>query len=370
MMQQAEIAPQQRTSPLVKYQQLIRQGAIQPDSGQLTAVHAFDALFQELISAGRTPWWRQLTRSRTRPVSGIYLWGGVGRGKTWLMDLFFATLPDTGKRRVHFHRFMQSVHDGLNRNSHAQNPLARVAADWARHNRILCLDEFFVTDIADAMLLAGLLEALFARGVILVTTSNLHPDDLYPDGLQRAKFLPAIDLLKRHTRVVHLEGDLDFRLRILQQSGIYRWPLDQAAAGSMQSSFERIAAGHQLKPQLSINDRPFFALKRGDGVIWFSFRELCQKPRGPADFIEIARSYNTVLLSEVPQLHDADLDAARRFVILVDEFYDRGVKLLLSAEVPLESLYGGQRLAFEMERTVSRLTEMQTDSYLARPHLA
>jgi cell division protein ZapE len=251
-----------------------------------------------------------------------------------------------------------------------QNPLAVIAAKWARDCEVLCLDEFFVTDIADAMLLAGLLESLFTEGVTLVTTSNLEPDALYRNGLQRARFLPAIALLKRNTQVLHIKGDTDFRLRILQQSPIYHWPLDARAGQAMLGSFERMAAGCELDRTLVINDRPLRALRRGDGVIWFPFEELCQQPCGAGDFIEIARAFNTVLLSDMPQLREEDANAARRFIILVDEFYDRGVKLLLSAQTPLESLYQGKRLAFEFQRTISRLTEMQTQDYLARPHLA
>ncbi|MGH8034926.1 MAG: cell division protein ZapE, partial [Lysobacterales bacterium] len=295
--------------------------------------------------------------------------GGIGRGKTWLMDLFFELLPEPGKHRIHFHRFMQSIHHGLACRERVQNPLAELAAEWARNYRVLCLDEFFVGDIADAMLLAGLLENLFCRGVTLVTTSNLEPGELYRDGLQRAKFLPAIALLKHHTRVFHVKGATDFRLLILEQSELYHWPLDEQARVNMNRNFERMAAGCELENGLEINERAFQAIRCGDGVIWFSFAELCLKPCGSIDYIEIARAFNTVLISGLPQLGEADTNAAKRFIILVDEFYDRGVKLLLSAEIPLESLYTGQRLAFEFQRTLSRLTEMQTPAYLARPHL-
>jgi cell division protein ZapE len=217
--------------------------------------------------------------------------------------------------------------------------------------------------------LAVLLENLFTQGVFLVTTSNLEPDNLYRDGLQRAKFLPAISLLKEHTRVIQLGGDTDFRLRILEQSEIFHYPLDQQAQANMSLSFERMAAGVELDVNLAINERPFEAVRRGDGMIWFEFSELCEKPRGSNDFIEIARAFNTVMLSNMPQLHEDDANAARRFITLVDEFYDRGVKLLISAQSPIESLYTGKRLSFEFERTTSRLTEMQTHHYLARPHL-
>jgi cell division protein ZapE len=226
-----------------------------------------------------------------------------------------------------------------------------------------------VADIADAMLLAGLLESLFARGVTLVTTSNSEPDSLYRDGLQRAKFLPAIELLKQHTRVLRIGGDTDFRLRILEQSEIFHHPLDDSADRVMTTAFERMAAECELNHDLDINGRSFHARRRGDGVIWFEFEELCEKPRGAADYIEIARAFNTVVVSNMPRLAEDDANAARRFITMVDEFYDRNVKLLMSAEAPVNQLYQGSKLAFEFERTASRLTEMQTHDYLARPHL-
>jgi cell division protein ZapE len=299
----------------------------------------------------------------------LYLWGSVGRGKTWLMDLFYDSLPVGRKQRIHFHRFMQRVHRDLRGLGCVQDPLPRIAAHWAARCRVLCLDEFFVADIADAMLLAGLLENLFANGVTLVTTSNTAPDGLYRDGLQRAKFLPAIDLIKQHTRVFELPGAVDFRLRILEQSELFHCPLDVRADQVMTRAFERFAADCELDHDLEINGRNFHARRRGDGVIWFDFAELCAKPRGSIDYIEIARAFNTVVLSGVPQLAEQDADAARRFVTLVDEFYDRNVKLLLSAAAPPGELYTGQKLAFEFQRTTSRLVEMQSRQYLARPHL-
>jgi cell division protein ZapE len=358
-----------QSSPLLQYQELVRAGKVIPDPDQLGAVRVLDSLWQQLQASGRPSLWRRLTRRQAGGIRGLYLWGGVGRGKTWLMDLFFDLLPEGGKQRIHFHRFMQNIHLALKRKEQVQNPLAEIAAEWARDCQVLCLDEFFVNDIADAMLLAGLLENLFSLGVTLVTTSNMEPDELYRDGLQRSKFLPAITLLKRHTQVVQLKGKMDFRLRLLEQSEIYHWPLDQQARINLARSFERMSAGCELRQCLEINGRPFQALRRGDGIIWFNFAELCHKACGSADYIEIARAFNTVLISELPQLREEDSNAARRFIILVDEFYDRGVKLLLSAQVPPESLYTGKRLAFEFQRTISRLTEMQTHDYLARPHL-
>lgn len=351
------------------YRELVAGGAFDADPDQRTAAEALDALARELLARPKPGVLGRLRGERRRAVRGLYLWGGVGRGKTWLMDLFYDGLALERKERVHFHRFMRKIHDALRDLGQVRDPLQNVADAWSRRCEVLCLDEFFVTDIADAMLLAGLLERLFRNGTTLVTTSNIEPDGLYRNGLQRAKFLPAIDLLKRHTRVLRLAGDTDFRLRILERSEIYHAPLDDAAEAGLQRAFDRIAAESVMNPVLEINGRPFHARRRGDGVVWFEFEELCGKPRGAIDYIELARAFNTVLLSNAPALGDDDADAARRFITLVDEFYDRNVKLLMSAAVAVDALYRGRKLAFEFQRTASRLTEMQSHDYLARPHL-
>jgi len=357
-------------SPLIRYQHLVESGAYSRDSGQLAAVGMLDELWHELVRRpAQAPLFGRIRNRAPAAARGLYLWGGVGRGKTWLMDLFFDSLPGENKQRLHFHRFMQRIHHGLRTLGRVRNPLSRVAADWSGQASVLCLDEFFVADIADAMLLAGLLEDLFSRGVTLVTTSNSRPDDLYRDGLQRAKFLPAIELIKHQTQVFELTGNTDFRLRILEQSEIFHYPLDAAADRAMTAAFERIAAECELNHDLDINGRNFHARRRGDGLIWFEFDELCEKPRGAVDYIEIARAFNTVVLTNTPQLSDDDASSVRRFITLVDEFYDRNVKLLMSAAVPLDTLYIGRKLAVEFERTSSRLTEMQSHDYLARPHL-
>jgi cell division protein ZapE len=285
------------------------------------------------------------------------------------MDLFYEQLPIREKQRIHFHRFMQQIHNSLREAGNARDPLPQIAEAWSKNCRVLCLDEFFVSDIADAMLLAGLLEALFGQGVTLITTSNVMPDDLYRDGLQRSRFLPAIELLKQHTQVLELGGATDFRLRILEQSKIYLCPADEQAEQLMRVNFNRMNADHVMAQDLNINGRSFHARRRGDGIIWFDFKELCDKPRGSNDYIEIARSYHTVLLSNVPQMHQKDANAVRRFIIMVDEFYDRNVNLLISAEKPIHELYTGKKLNFEFQRTTSRLTEMQSTTYLAKPHL-
>ena len=342
-------------SPRQHYQQLLQSGQIHADVYQAAAVDAFDELYQALLAQPRRSRWRQFLASDRSQLQGLYLWGGVGRGKTWLMDLFFESVAIKSKRRIHFHRFMQSIHAGLRKRPHESDPLHLIAAEWSQRCRLLCLDEFFVIDIADAMLLAGLLEALFKHGVVLVTTSNLPPDELYRDGLQRSKFLPAIKLLKTHCRVLQLAGDMDFRLRILEQSQTYHVPLGEQAEKRLELSFQQFSGGFEVSPELRISQRRLRPRRRADGVIWFDFSELCEQPRGNVDYIEIARTFNTVLISHIPMLGD--------------EFYDRGVKLLVSAAAGPHDLYSGERLSFEFERCASRLVEMQTHDYLARPHL-
>ncbi len=355
--------------PLVHYQQLLNKGGFESDPEQRTAAIALDGLWHALRKQEHPHFFKRLLGKKPQHVRGLYLWGGVGRGKTWLMDLFYEQLPAKQKQRVHFHRFMQRIHSSLKALGSVQDPLQQIAEAWAGECRVLCLDEFFVSDIADAMLLSSLLENLFCQGVTLVTTSNMAPDELYRNGLQRARFLPAIDLIKQHTSVLEIGGDTDFRLRILEQSRIFHHPPDETAARQMTASFNRISAECELAHDLIVNGRDFHALRRGDGVIWFDFEELCNKPRGSADYSEIARAFNTVMISDMPQLSEDDASVARRFITLVDEFYDRNIKLLISAHTTIDKLYTGQKLAFEYQRTASRLTEMQSHEYLARPHL-
>jgi cell division protein ZapE len=298
------------------------------------------------------------------------MWGGVGRGKTFLMDLFFETLDIGQKRRSHFHRLMQDVHKRLKELGDVEDPLDVVARDISGEARVLCFDEFFVSDIGDAMILGRLLDGLFRRGVTLVATSNSHPDQLYKDGLQRQRFLPAIDALNEHTRIVHMGGDTDYRLRLLREAGTYLTPENEIAQQKLRAFFGESASSEVREDHaLDVNGRDIHVQRCAKGIAWFDFFDLCDGPRSQADYIEIARWYPTVILSGVPLLGRTREDQARRFIALVDEFYDRRVKLIIAADHPADGLYSGERLQFEFERTVSRLLEMQSAEYLHLPHL-
>jgi cell division protein ZapE len=361
-------------SPAEKYRDLLQTPGFAHDPAQELVVGLLDDLHRQLrarVEARRGLLARLLPQSRRETVRGLYLWGGVGRGKTMLMDLFYDCLPEHDRSRMHFHRFMQRIHNELKALAGTPNPLEQVAERLARESSVLCFDEFFVSDIADAMILAELLEGLFERGVTLVATSNVEPDQLYRNGLQRRRFLPAIELLKTHTRVFNVQSPVDYRLRVLERAEIYHAPLDGEAEKSLQKSFAALAPETAERDAvLDINGRPIRSRCMADDVVWFEFAELCEGPRSQNDYIELARVFHAVLLSNVRRFTPRNEDAARRFISLVDEFYDRNVKLIISAEVPAEQLYAGERLRFEFERTQSRLREMQSHEYLARTHRA
>ena len=365
------------TSPQARYDALLEAGRLDPDPGQAVAMAALDELYARLTAAPAPVGWlgRLTGRWRSQPAqpeTGLYLWGGVGRGKTLMMDLFFEALPFPDKLRMHFHRFMREAHDGLTRHAGQANPLRAVADGFADRGRVLCFDEFFVSDIGDAMILAELLEGLFARGVTLVATSNVVPERLYENGLQRRRFLPAIAALERHTRVLNVDGGIDHRLRVLEQAEIYHVPLDDAANASLEHSFLSLAGEEDIdrSHELNVLGRGIRSVACAEGVVWFEFAELCDGPRSANDYIELARLFHTVVVAGVPQFTAATEDQARRFIALVDEFYDRNVKLILSAAAEVTVLYAGERLRFEFERTASRLLEMRSYEYLARPHKA
>jgi len=355
------------------YRQSLQAHGYQADPAQEHAIGCLEELRQRLVRAARARrgWLRRLLGQRTDDPEarrGVYLWGGVGRGKTYLMDLFHAH-AGVPVRRDHFHRFMKEVHARLHELKDLSEPLVRVAEGMRGDAVVLCLDELYVSDIADAMILARLLDAFVQQGVVLVCTSNTPPGGLYRDGLQRARFLPAIALLERHTRVVNVDGGIDYRLRALEKAPLY---VESGAIDSearMQERFTTIAGTPGAADTLlAVEGRTIAARHAAADVVWFDFAAICDGPRSQADYVEIARDYHTVLVSGVPCFDAASDNQARRFIALVDELYDRHVKLVIAAAAPPEALYRGERLAFEFERTRSRLVEMQSHDYLARPH--
>lgn len=355
-------------SPGDCYRAGVGAGAWQSDPAQQRVLPMLDRIAQDVVRANPPGPIARLWR-KPRPPQGLYLWGGVGRGKTFLMDLFCGALPGDCVMRRHFHRFMGEVHAGLTRAGAVESPLALVADDIARDCRLLALDEFVVSDIGDAMILGELLQQLFTRGVGLVTTSNTAPRDLYRDGLQRARFLPAIAAIERHCMVHELAGSEDYRLRALTRSPVYRVPGGAEADLALAEMFEEIASGPvELHGLEDVNGRTIAFRRRSGGGIWFDFAALCDGPRAVADYIEIARDFHTVMISGVPRFDGGNDDPARRFVHLIDEFYDRHVNLVMSAAAEPASLYTGKRLAGAFERTSSRLIEMQSTAYLASEH--
>ena len=344
------------------------------DDGQRPIVERLDDL-QRRILATQSPWHRLRQAlpwvGGQAPVRGIYLWGGVGRGKTYLMDLFFRSLDIAKKRRIHFHRMMSEVHGRLNAYSDTEDPLDRVAADIATETDVLCFDEFFVSDIGDAMILGRLLQGLFRRGVVLVATSNSPPSDLYRNGLQRQRFVPAIELLERHTEVIEIAPGTDYRLRLFEEAGTYMTPDDDLAEKKLRHYFDEIGSSDiEERHDIEVLGRPITVRRCAKGIVWFDFDDICDGPRSQEDYIEIARWYPTVIVSGIPVMTRETENAARRFIAMVDEFYDRRVKLVVSAAAEPDALYRGTQLEFEFQRTASRLTEMQTGKYLHEPHLA
>jgi cell division protein ZapE len=345
------------------------------DATQMQAAIRLDRLGASLLASSRSagerlrafaPW---LPAPEREPQRGLYLWGGVGRGKTMLMDWFYESLEFPRRERSHFYRFMRKVHAELRTVTDRTQPLETVAERLARRTRVICMDEFFVADIADAMILAALLESLFRRGVTLVATSNTAPQDLYKDGLQRERFLPAIEMMQKHVDVVHLDGGIDYRLRRLEQAPTYFDSALPDAAAQLRRRFAALAGDSATGPTtLLIEDRDIPALATGAGMAWFEFGDLFEGPRSQNDYIELARLYHTIFISNIPPFTEFDEDAARRFIAAVDEFYDRGVKLVVSAAAAPDALYRGERLRLEFQRASSRLVEMQTQRYLASEH--
>jgi cell division protein ZapE len=356
---------------LARYRRQLAARQLTSDAAQLEVAAHLDDLRRRLIEEQHPRGWLAalLGREAHAPVRGLYLWGSVGRGKTWLMDLFFASLPFTQARRTHFHRFMHEVHAQLAGIRRQRSPLELIARNLARDTRVLCFDELFVADIGDAMILGGLFEALFACGVTLVATSNVAPQELYKDGLQRQRFLPAIEALQRHLEVVRIGGSADYRLRQLTAAGIYLPAGAADTVARLAALFGALTDGHaQAGGAIEIEDRPVAVVGVGARAVWFEFTALCAGPRSQDDYIEIAREYQSVIVANVPVFDAAHEDEARRFIALVDELYDRGVNLIVSAAAAPTGLYRGEQLQQLFARTASRLIEMQSEEYLAREH--
>ena len=356
-------------SPAERYAQALASGQFMPDDAQAQAVHELERVWQELIQrykASKKAFRR--FRRQTAP-QGVYMWGGVGRGKTWLMDQFYDSIPFRRKTRMHFHHFMQHVHRELNKLSGQRNPLDSVADQIYKDAVVICFDEFFVSNVTDAMILSDLFQKLFHRGITLVATSNIAPDGLYKNGIHRDRFIPTIEMVKKHCQVLNVDAGVDYRLRVLKQAQLFKSPLTHDNQNWMAQRFSALTnTQHHSSEPIIINQRVVETIAHTEDVLWCEFSELCFKPRSPADFIEIANIYNTVLVSNVPHLTDFLSEGTRRFIYLVDEFYDRGVKLLLTSEDSIIEIYQGEKLAFEIERTRSRLLEMQSDDYLNEEH--
>lgn len=372
----------QSLSPASRYTSALNEGSHQPDDVQKEAVGQLNSIYQQIISTespapergGLMAKFGKLfgksDATPPAPVKGLYMWGGVGRGKTWLMDLFYQSLPGTRKQRLHFHRFMLRVHEELAELQGQSDPLEIVADRFKAQTDVLCFDEFFVSDITDAMLLGGLMKALFARGITLVATSNIPPDELYRNGLQRARFLPAIDAIKQHCAIMNVDAGVDYRLRTLTQAHLWLSPLSDETQQQMDKLWQALAGSmHKTASTLDINHRPLATLGEENQTLAVSFSTLCVDARSQHDYIALSRLFHTVMLFDVPIMSPLMESEARRFIALVDEFYERHVKLVVSAQAPLYEIYQGERLKFEFQRCLSRLQEMQSEEYLKRQHM-
>ena len=352
------------------YQQAMQRAGYEPDAAQLEVVALLESIYSHLVkdtgSDGLVAKW---FGQKALPVKGLYIWGGVGRGKTFLMDAFYDVLPIDGKQRLHFHRFMILVHERLHLLKKAPDALAVIAGEYAAKYRVLCLDEMHITDEGDAAIMEGLLVNLLSAGMVLITTSNRAPDDLTHDPNIQRLFAEAVQVMKSRLQVVNMDGGVDYRLRHMEHAEIWHTPLDQPAFDALDNAFHECSAIElQKENHIVINRRDIAVIKWADGIVWLDFAVICGPPRARIDYIEIARLFHTVIIQNIPGLGDDNNDYARRFTLLIDELYDHNVKIIVSAAATADSLYQGTRLAFEFQRTVSRLLEMQSHEYLGREH--
>lgn len=357
-------------TPIEYYEKQRQEGIIIDDEQQRIALNELQLIYANLLKEHKARSHFLSALRKPKLVPGLYLWGGVGIGKTFLMDCFFHSLPFKEKMRMHFHQFMQMIHQQLKIHQGKKNPLKLIANDFAKKTSVLCFDEFFVTDITDAMILARLLEALFAAGVCLVTTSNAKPDDLYKNGLQRKLFLPAIELLKTQTKVLHIPTTTDYRLRHLKHAGVFYHPNDYFAQENMEKSFALLAAGQavEMRP-LEIHGRFIPIVKEAGHVVWFDFNVICAIPRSQQDYLSIAQKYRTILISNIPAIPAAARDKITLFIRLIDVLYDQRTRLVASADCSIEQIYVAGNLLTEFARTRSRLLEMQSEAYFTADEL-
>lgn len=353
---------------LEAYRRTLDERGFVADAAQQAAAERLQRMYDEFVAykAQRSNRLKKLINHPPVP-RGVWLYGGVGRGKSFLMDCFYSTVPVVRKTRLHFHEFMRGVHRSLQDLKGRPDPLDAVGARAARRYRLICFDEFHVSDIADAMILERLLRALFAHGVTFVMTSNYRPDQLYPDGLHRDRILPAIELLEANLDVVRVEAGVDYRCLSMADVHAYLTPLGAATDRALRETFVRLAEARDEDARLMIEHRELRALRRAGGVVWFDFRTLCGGPRSQNDYLEIASQFHTVILSGVPRMSAAMASEARRFMWLVDVLYDRRINLIVSAECPPEEIYTEGAMANEFQRTVSRIVEMQSHEYLLAP---
>ena len=360
-----------------QYNLALQQPDMVHDAAQEQAILKLSSL-SEKLSKHRSPallhalgTFSPLKRFRPKPVHGLYLWGGVGRGKSWLMNLFYEQLTIKEKKRVHFHQFMLDIHQQLGALNKQKNPLQQIARQLAKKYRVICIDEFIVTNITDAMILSELLHNLFQNQVCLVATSNRVPDNLYLNGLQRERFIPAIELIKKHNEVFHLDGGVDHRTSLLESADVYYSPIVETTAQHMAQRMQELAITPVVENKiLTILDRKIITVRCSDDIAWFDFEVICTTPRAAQDYIQIAQQFSTVIISNIPVLDEHSDDKARRFIYLIDALYDRKVKLIASADSEPEKIYRGNMLEFAFHRTSSRLIEMRSHHYLSKSHKA
>ena len=359
-----------------KFEENIANKNFSPDAAQREIVEVLSVLQTDLMHEYSRPLNFLSSKIKlsnfNKKIDGVYIWGEVGRGKTYLMDLFFETLPFDQKMRLHFHRLMHKVHEELKLFSGKADPIKHVARKISKNAKVMCIDEFFVNDIGDAMILATLLEELFNQKVCLVITSNVQPNSLYANGLQRQNFLPAIKILESNCKIVKLRSQMDYRLRELEKNLVFFSPSNELSDRKMEDIFDNLLNPSEssfTSCELNIQGRKILAYRSSNNIVWFLFEDICEGPRSQNDYIQISREFHTVMVSKIPELTVASEGAARRFISMVDEFYDRNVKLIIASNSPIENIYKGIQLIFEFERTKSRLIEMQSVEYLSRSHI-